>query len=142
MKAVLSSPAGAWFFRKSFLRLRPLNNYVLTRLYADPAQIAPGTFEGYAEPLKIAGSADYLLSVIRCWRRDLRELERYYEKIHVPTLLVWGNRDAAVLPASAAHVQRAIAGSKLVMMPNVGHVPYEEAAEEFNRVLLEFVSSN
>ena len=139
--AVLSSPAGAWFFRKSFLRLKPLNDYVLTRLYADPSKIAPGTFEGYAEPLKIAGSAEYLLAVVRGWQRDLRDLERYYEKIRVPTLLVWGDRDAAVLPSSAFHVQRAIPGSKLVIVPNVGHLPYEEAPEEFNRVLLEFLSS-
>jgi pimeloyl-ACP methyl ester carboxylesterase len=37
-------------------------------------------------------------------------------------------------------VERAIRGSKLVMMPGVGHLPYEEAPEEFNRVLLEFLS--
>ncbi len=26
------------------------------------------------------------------------------------------------------------------MMPGVGHLPYEEAPEEFNRVLLEFLA--
>jgi pimeloyl-ACP methyl ester carboxylesterase len=50
------------------------------------------------------------------------------------------DRDAAVLPASAARVQAAIRGSKLVMIPNVGHLPYEEAPEEFNRALLEFLT--
>jgi pimeloyl-ACP methyl ester carboxylesterase len=47
-----------------------------------------------------------------------------------------------VLPSSAYHVQRAITESKLVMLPEVGHLPYEEAPKEFNRVLLEFLSSN
>ncbi len=139
---VLSTAAGGWLLRRSFLRLGPLNNYVLSRLYADPTHIAPGTFEGYAEPLKIAGSVDYLLGIVRAWHRDLPALEPFYEKIRVPTLLVWGDRDAAVLPSSAAHVQHAIRGSKLVMMPGVGHLPYEEAPEEFNRVLLEFLRSN
>lgn len=139
---VLSTAAGGWLFRKSFLRLGPLNNYVLSRLYADPGHIAPGTIEGYAEPLKIAGSVDYLLGVVRFWHQDVPALEPFYEKIRVPTLLVWGDSDAAVLPSSAAHVQRAIRGSKLVMMPGVGHLPYEEASEEFNRVLLEFLRSN
>jgi 4,5:9,10-diseco-3-hydroxy-5,9,17-trioxoandrosta-1(10),2-diene-4-oate hydrolase len=138
----LSTTAGGWLFRKSFLRLGPLNNWVLSRLYADPGNIAPGTFEGYAEALKIAGSADYLLRVVRCWHRDVPALEPFYEKIRVPTLLVWGDSDVAVLPSSAAHVERAILGSKLVMMPGVGHVPYEEAPEAFNRVLLEFLRSN
>ena len=97
-------------------------------------------FEGYAAPLRIPGSADYLLEVVRCWQKDLRSLEPYYRRIHVPTLLVWGDRDRAVLPSSAAHVQRAIAGSKLVLMPNVGHLPYEEASADFNRVLTEFMT--
>jgi pimeloyl-ACP methyl ester carboxylesterase len=139
---VLSTAAGGWLFRKSFLRLTPLNNWVLSRLYADPRNIAPGTFEGYAEALKIAGSADYLLRVVRCWHRDVPALGPFYKKIRVPTLLVWGDSDAAVQPSSAAHVELAIRGSKLVIMPGVGHLPYEEAPEEFNRVLLEFLRSN
>ena len=138
---VLSTAAGGWLFRKSFLRFGPLNNWVLARLYADPENIAPGTFEGYAEALRIAGSADYLLRVVRSWHRDLPALEPMYERIRVSTLLVWGDSDAAVLPSSAAHVQRAIRGSRLVMMPGVGHLPYEEAPAEFNRLLLKFLRS-
>ncbi len=139
---VLSSTVGGWLFRSTFLRLDPLNNWVLERLYADPSRIRPGTFAGYAEALKIAGSADYLLKVVRGWSRDVPALGPVYEKIRVPTLLLWGDRDAAVLPASATQVQRAIRGSKLVIMPGVGHLPYEEAPEEFNRLLLEFLKSN
>ncbi len=137
--AVLSSPIGRIMFRRTFLRLDALNNWVIQRLFADPAKIPPGMFEGYAAPLRIPGSADYLLEVVRCWQSDLRSLGAYYSRIHVPTLLVWGDRDLAVLPSSAPHVQRAIAGSKLVMMPNVGHLPYEEAPYELNRVLMEFL---
>jgi pimeloyl-ACP methyl ester carboxylesterase len=139
---VIASPLGGWLFRTTFMRLDRLNSFVLTRLYADPSRIPPGTLQGYEEPLKIAGSVDYLLGVIRCWHRDVPALEPFYEKIRVPTLLVWGDRDPAVLPSSAAQVQRAIRGSELVMMPGVGHLPYEEAPEEFNRVLLEFLRSN
>lgn len=135
----LSMVAGAWLFRAAFLRFGPVNHWVLTRLYADPRRIPPGTFEGYAAPLKIAGSVDYLLNVVRCWHNDLRQLKAEYEKIQVPTLLVWGDCDPAVLPESAAHVQRAIRGSQVVMMPGVGHLPYEESPEEFNRVLLEYL---
>ncbi|MGZ4818083.1 MAG: alpha/beta fold hydrolase, partial [Terriglobales bacterium] len=59
-----------------------------------------------------------------------------------PTLLVWGDNDAAVLPGSVKRVQRAIAGSKLVLMSKTGHLPYEESPEEFNRVLLGFLRSD
>ncbi len=138
--AFLSTLLGRFLFRATFLRLPALNKLVLTRLFADPQRIPPGTLDGYAEPLKIAGSADYLLDVVRCWHRDVAQLAPYYEKIQVPTLLVWGDRDPAVLPSSAAPLQRTIQGSRLVMMPGVGHLPYEEAPAEFNRILLGFLS--
>jgi pimeloyl-ACP methyl ester carboxylesterase len=136
---VLSRTPGSWILRSLFMRIPPVSRWMLTRLYADPRRISPGTFEGYAAPLRMAGTVDYLLAVIGCWHRDLRQLKAEYEKIHVPTLLVWGERDPAVLPESAALVQRAIRGSQLVMMPGVGHLPYEESPEEFNRVLLEYL---
>ena len=138
---LIATGLGGWLFRTTFLRLDGLNGWVLARLYADPSRIAPGTLEGYAEPLKIPGSVDYLLGVVRSWHRDVPALEPFYEKIRVPTLLVWGDQDIAVLPSSAAQVQRAIPGSKLVIMPGVGHLPYEESPAEFNRVLLEFLRS-
>jgi pimeloyl-ACP methyl ester carboxylesterase len=136
---VLSRAPGSLILRGMFMRIPPMSRWMLTRLYADPRRISPGTFEGYAAPLKIPGTLNYLLGVIGCWHRDLRQLQAEYEKIRVPTLLVWGDRDPAVLPASAVQVQRAIRGSELVMMPGVGHLPYEESPEEFNRVLLEFL---
>jgi 4,5:9,10-diseco-3-hydroxy-5,9,17-trioxoandrosta-1(10),2-diene-4-oate hydrolase len=139
--AVLSTGLGRLLFRATYMRLDWLNRWALARLVADPSRIAPGTLEGYTEPLKIAGSADYLLEVVRCWHRDVPALEPIYEKIRVPTLLVWGDRDPAVWPSSAAHLHRAIRGSELVVLPGVGHLPYEESPEEFNRVLLEFLRS-
>ena len=137
---VLSRTPGSWVLRSMFMRIPAVSRWMLNRLYADPSRISPGTLEGYAAPLRIAGSVDYLLAVIGCWHHDLRQLKAEYEKIHVPTLLVWGDRDPAVLPSSALPLQRAIRGSQLVMIPGVGHLPYEEWPEEFNRVLLEFFS--
>ena len=138
--AVLSSPLGRIAFRRTFLRLDALNNWVIQRLFADQAKIPPGMFDAYAAPLRIPGSADYLLEIVRCWGSDLGSLAAYYPSIHAPTLLIWGDRDLAVSPLSAPHVQRAITGSKLVLMPNVGHLPYEEAPAELNRLLMEFLT--
>jgi pimeloyl-ACP methyl ester carboxylesterase len=137
---VLSRVPGSWILRSVFLRIPPVSRWMLNRLYADPRRITPGTFEGYANPLRIAGTVDYLLSVIGCWQGDLEQLKEEYRRIRVPTLLVWGDRDPAVLASSAPALQRAIRGSELVMMPGVGHLPYEETPAEFNRVLLEFLS--
>jgi pimeloyl-ACP methyl ester carboxylesterase len=57
----------------------------------------------------------------------------------LPALLLWGDRDAAVDPASAEELHRRWKNSAVVMMQNVGHMPYEEVPEEFNRVVLDFL---
>ena len=47
--------------------------------------------------------------------------------LKVPTLILWGGRDALIPPDSAQRFARDIAGSKLVMFDDLGHVPHEEA---------------
>ena len=60
---------------------------------------------------------------------------------HIPTLIVWGERDA-VIPAEhgrAAH--RAIASSRLELIEGAGHFPHVEAPGRFNAVLTDFLGS-
>jgi pimeloyl-ACP methyl ester carboxylesterase len=57
----------------------------------------------------------------------------------VPALLLWGDRDVAVEPASAKELHRRWDNSEVVMMDGVGHMPYEEVPEEFNRIALDFL---
>jgi pimeloyl-ACP methyl ester carboxylesterase len=83
---------------------------------------------------------DYLLGVARCWENDLANLEAALSRIaHLPTLLIWGSKDRAVFPESAAHLRRRFAHAELLMMEGVGHLPYEEAPEEFNQALVRFL---
>ena len=60
---------------------------------------------------------------------------------HIPTLLIWGSLDTAVDPASAMQLKQRLKNCKLVMFDGVGHLPYEETPEEFNRAVAEFLSS-
>jgi pimeloyl-ACP methyl ester carboxylesterase len=60
----------------------------------------------------------------------------------VPALLLWGDRDLAVDPASAAELHRRWGNSVVVTMKGVGHVPYEEVPSEFNRIALDFLLSD
>jgi len=136
---LLGSRLGGFLFRLMFPRLSSTHDWFLNRLYADPGRIRPGTLEGYGAPLKLEGTFDYLLSVLRCWRADLTQLAPAYAKITIPTLLIWGDRDVAVQPRSAIRLLQAIRGSQLITMPGVGHLPYEESPETFNRILLEFL---
>lgn len=120
--------------------LEPGHNLVLRRLYADPSRIRPGTLEGYSAPFSKPGSFEYALSVLSCWSQSLGQLEAALPTIsHIPTLVMWGDRDVAVDPASAVPLCRNFSEHQLITMRGVGHLPYEEAPEEFNRTVTEFL---
>ena len=126
------------------LRLGPwmevAHDLALRRLYGDRKRIRPGTLEGYSAPLRIPGAFEYGLSVTRSWNSDLRELESAVPRIaHTPTLLLWGSKDLAVDPASAASLSRQFKHCRIEIFDGVGHLPYEEVPEEFNRVVAEFL---
>jgi pimeloyl-ACP methyl ester carboxylesterase len=99
-----------------------------------------GAVEGYEEALRVPGSVEYLVDVMACWRGDLEYMQKVYERISdKPVLLLWGDRDRAVLPASAVELQRRIPKAELLVLPGVGHMPYEEAPERFNEAVSEFL---
>ena len=59
--------------------------------------------------------------------------------IRVPTLLLWGAEDTLVPPAGARWFATHIPGSRLAVLPNVGHIPMEEAPDDSVRVLLDWM---
>jgi pimeloyl-ACP methyl ester carboxylesterase len=114
----------------------------LRRLYGDTRRIRPGTLEGYSEPLRLPGAFNYSLAVLSSWKQDMWELESELPGIaQIPTLLIWGSLDAAVDPASGARLEHQFRNCRLLMLEGVGHVPYEEVPEEFNRAVAEFLCS-
>jgi pimeloyl-ACP methyl ester carboxylesterase len=125
------------------LRVLPLlREHYFRRLFADPKHILPGTREGYNKPLERPGSYEYAFSILRTWNSDLKELQQNLPQIaDLPTLLVWGDRDAAVLPRSAGPLKQNFRNCRLVMLQGIGHLPYEESPEEFNRIIGEFLRS-
>ena len=61
--------------------------------------------------------------------------------IAVPTLLLWGEQDELIPLASGEDAASLIPDAKLVVLPNVGHIPSIEAPDEFVRVISEFAAS-
>jgi pimeloyl-ACP methyl ester carboxylesterase len=124
-------------------RLEVTHPLFLRRMYGDSRRIAPGTLEGYSAPVRIPGSFQYGLSVLRNWRTGLEDLSRALPAIRdIPTLLIWGNLDPAVNPASAAQLRQQFTRSRLVVLKGVGHLPYEEVPEVFNQIVAEFLNSS
>ena len=69
---------------------------------------------------------------------DLRDV---LPRIDVPTLLLYGDEDIRAPLTVADDLHSAIPGSKLVIMPGVGHASSVEAAELFNSEIRRFLQS-
>jgi 3-oxoadipate enol-lactonase len=61
-------------------------------------------------------------------------------KIAVPTLILVGAEDAITPVADSEKMHQAIAGSRLVVLKNAGHVSNLERTEQFNEALLGFIN--
>lgn len=137
----LGTPLGAALFRLTFPRMPFLFPYAHRRMYGDRNHIPPGALEGYLAPLAIPGLFEHGLKIVRTWTEDLAELETVLPKLaSVPTLLLWGSDDPAVYVSSARRLAQYFLNPQTVIFPGVGHLPYEECPEEFNRALLEFLA--
>lgn len=134
-----TAPARAlapWLFGKTLV-----HHLQIRRMYGDPGRITPGTLAGYSEPLHTPGTIPHALRIVSCWRQDMDELRGLMPAISaIPTLLLWGDRDIPVSIASANAVKQHFNRAELVVFPGVGHLPYEEVPEAFNRAVTEFLT--
>jgi pimeloyl-ACP methyl ester carboxylesterase len=143
MAPFFASRFGAALFRLTVARMTFLFRYGHRRLYADRSDIPPGTLDGYMAPLAIPRLFEHGLSIVRTWTQDLQELEAILPKLkNTPTLLMWGSRDSAVYASSAGPLAKHFSNSQVIIFPGVGHLPYEECVEEFNRALINFLTTD
>ena len=138
---LIGSRFGSALFRLMLARMTFTYPYWHARMYGDRSRIPPGTMEGYMAPLAMPGSFEHALSIVSTWSLDLHDLqETLPELASVPTLLMWGSADGAVYVSSAEPLAKFFSNSKVVIFPGIGHLPYEECPEEFNRALIDFLT--
>ncbi|GAB4504540.1 MAG: alpha/beta fold hydrolase [Anaerolineales bacterium] len=69
----------------------------------------------------------------------LRDLTPCLPSLNVPTLVVWGERDQTLAPASFQRLVETLPKAHSLTLP-CGHVPHQSQADEFNRAVTEFLS--
>lgn len=142
LASVFGTTLGASLFRQGVARMPFLFPYFHSRLYADHTKIPSDSLEGYKAPLAIPGLFEHALSIVKTWSADLRELESLLPKLgSIPTLLMWGSKDPAVYASSLEPLARYFPKSKKVVFPGIGHLPYEECPDDFNRELIQFLTN-
>ncbi len=97
----------------------------LARAYANPQQLSEATLTRYHDLMRAPDVRR--ATIARTEQTILVPPESLLQKIAAPTLLVWGDQDAMIPVTNAADYARAMPASRLVTLPNLGHVPQEEA---------------
>ena len=74
--------------------------------------------------------------------RDLPALERRLGAIRVPTTVVNGSADRVVPVASARALQASIPGSRLILLPDAGHLITQRQADALARIIRSALSGH
>ena len=106
-------------------------------VFADPSRVTTALVDRYYELLLREGNRRALN--IRMQEIDTDLAPQRIRTLKLPTLILWGGQDRLVPPVNAQHFQQDIAGSRLVVLPGLGHVPQEEDAQASVAPVREFL---
>lgn len=110
----------------------------LKEVYYDDDLITQQTIDRYYDLTLFEGNRQAFID------RAYIEREDYTARlgdIDLPTLVLWGENDAWIPVTDASRFNAALPQSKVVILPNTGHVPMEERPEESLNVVLQFLSN-
>ncbi len=139
----LGSRIGSTLFRAVVPLFPFTQEFWLQRMFGDRARVPADSLAGYRAPLAIPGLFEHGLNVVRTWESDLKELEASLPTISLlPVFLMWGEKDGAVYASSAVPLAKCFSNAQTVTFKGIGHLPYEECPEEFNRELVRFLESD
>jgi pimeloyl-ACP methyl ester carboxylesterase len=116
---------------------KPLLRMSLQSAYAQPDHLSDALTTRYHDLLRAPGARPAMLERLK--QTVLQEPEPMLRQIQAPTLLLWGEADAMIPLSNARDYLQAIAGSRLLSWPGVGHLPQEEAAEVSLQAVVDFL---
>jgi len=94
---------------------------------------------------KLAGVSNYYLAegvmketMKRLGEEDLKVL---LEKVKIPTLILWGEKDDVLPIEDAYYIKEEIRGSEFKIIPGARHSPHREAPEELAENIVQFIKS-
>jgi 3-oxoadipate enol-lactonase len=117
-----------------------VRDMVLARLFSDVFHARqPEVAERFGAMLESIDPAGYIAACSALRDADLRA---EVASIRVPALIVVGALDVATPPAQSEELHAAIAGSRLVILPSVGHLANVEQPERFTASVLAFLGAS
>jgi pimeloyl-ACP methyl ester carboxylesterase len=107
-------------------------------VYGDPGKVTPELVDRYFELSLREGNRRALVKRFGQAPADIHP-DRI-PTLKIPTLILWGGRDRLIPPADAERFHRDIAGSRLIVFDELGHVPQEQDPAATVAVAKQFLS--
>ena len=118
----------------------PIQRIALGEVYGGSDRVVDRCLQEVVSGLRSPITLRHVLCIMRGWFTERAKLKTALRRVKgIPTLLVWGDRDRTVSLSSAAKLKRKLRGSDLIVLRGVGHSAFEEAPEESNRIVLEWL---
>lgn len=111
----------------------------LRSVYGDPTKVTPELVDLYYDMALRTGNRQALAKRMDQLRTDD---DARIKTLKVPTLILWGEKDRLIPVANGKRFAADIAGSRLVIFENLGHVPHEEDAGRTVKPVIEFLESS
>jgi pimeloyl-ACP methyl ester carboxylesterase len=113
----------------------------LRRLAGGPGAFTEAEIEGYVAAMKAPGA---LTAAINYYRENVRsgglEIARS-ARTDAETLVIWGERDPALVVGLLDRLERFAPRVRVHRIAKAGHWVHREAADEVNRVMIEFLTN-
>jgi pimeloyl-ACP methyl ester carboxylesterase len=107
--------------------------------------VTPERAATYRQPLKVRGTSaaigDWAYQLTTSCEAPRSQSRAGFAGLRPPLTLLWGDQDDVTPPRQARDIAAATPGSRLVMLPGVGHLPQIEDPARFNARLIEALES-
>ncbi|MGB3311983.1 MAG: alpha/beta hydrolase [Nodosilinea sp.] len=136
MGSLMVPPLDSW--ATAFLRNPRVRRSISRQAYFDKAFVTPDAELCAALHLQCPGWKEALIAFTKSGGYNF--LTAKITQIACPTLVIWGEQDRILGTRDARRFEAAIAGCKLVWVPQCGHVPHLEKPQETAAAIAPFVA--
>jgi len=109
-------------------------------MYQRRDRITPEVVAGYAAPYREFQrrlALGRLCRSLEIW--PLEKVEAMLKEIHQPCALIWGEKDRILPPAQGEWLKARLPQARWHLLAGVGHAPQEEAPDEVNKIIIDFL---
>jgi len=136
------------FLNQSFIDILYLNlivnkqrfTEIFSSAYFNKDKISDEWINFYLTPFKVKNTNKVYLSLIKTQKPY--DISGILSKMDLPVLIIWGGNDSWINLENAYKFNNYVKSSKLVIIPQAGHLPMEEKPEIFNDIVVNFLTDS